>query len=68
MTLRFTAKSENIKSIVRLRHVQMSMKCIFVLKYKVNCAFEACTNVHEMYFRTKLPFLELDYLASAKCR
>jgi hypothetical protein len=44
MTLRFTAKSENTKSIVCLKHGQMSIKC----------------------FRTKLPFLELDYTASAK--
>jgi hypothetical protein len=27
--------------------------------------FEAWTNVHKMYFRTKLPFLKLDYTASA---
>jgi hypothetical protein len=35
MTLRFTAKGENIKSFVYLKHGQMSIKCIFVL----NCLF-----------------------------
>jgi hypothetical protein len=31
MKLRFTTKDENIKPFVCLRHVQMSIKCIFVL-------------------------------------
>jgi hypothetical protein len=31
MTLRFTAKGENIKSFVYLRHGRMSVKCIFAL-------------------------------------
>ncbi|MDR1542059.1 MAG: hypothetical protein LBU32_29600, partial [Clostridiales bacterium] len=35
MKLRFTTKDENIKPFVCLRHVQMSIKCIFVL----NCLF-----------------------------
>jgi hypothetical protein len=33
MKLRFTTKDENIKPFVCLRHVQMSIKCIFVLNY-----------------------------------
>jgi hypothetical protein len=45
MTLRFTAKSENIKSIMCLRHGQMSIKCIFVpnqynLQFGLLCIYQ----------------------------
>jgi hypothetical protein len=53
MKLRFTTKDENIKSVVCLRHGQMSIKCIFVLN-KIRIHIKAVDDVHKILPTAKI--------------